>query len=197
MLLTLLLSTSALQSVLQQSSLAGNVKFDPLDLASKDLHFRPLGQTKRDPHRVLNDYREAELKHARLAVLASVAYPSQESLHPFAAAASALPNALTKDGLSPSLANGDLTGATVAIFLALGSMLELSRVVDGGATANDEIPGDFGWRAGLDPAIAAHDHRLMDLQDGEIWNGRLAMIAILGYVVQEAITKQPVLGLLG
>ena len=35
--------------------------------------------------------------------------------------------------------------------------------------------------------------KFVGLQEGEIWNGRLAMVAVLGYVVQEAVTKTPVL----
>ena len=33
--------------------------------------------------------------------------------------------------------------------------------------------------------------QFFSLQEGEIWNGRIAMVAILAYVVQEAATGIP------
>ena len=53
------------------------------------------------------------------------------------------------------------------------------------------IPGDYNWRF-TDARVGSTE--FFDLQAGEIWNSRIAMIATLGYVVQEYVTKSPVLG---
>jgi hypothetical protein len=42
-----------------------------------------------------------------------------------------------------------------------------------------------------DRFCVCRDCRFFSLQEGEIWNGRIAMIAILAFVVQEAVTKVP------
>ena len=61
MLLALLPSAGALQPILTQTRLAGNVKFDPLNLATVDLHFKTDRSVARGPDDILWDYREAEL----------------------------------------------------------------------------------------------------------------------------------------
>lgn len=182
-------------SILQQSNLAGNVKFDPLRLAEIDLNFRVDRTTTRTPDTILNDYREAELKHARLAMLATVAYPAQETLHPLVSDLFHLPNGLSAETLSPSLINGGLDATTLILFVGFASALELSTLVRSSPLSGG-IPGDYGWRVLVDAASSPYDAAFERLQQGEIWNGRLAMLAALGYVVQEAVTGEPVLGFL-
>ena len=188
MLLALLPSAGALQPILTQTRLAGNVKFDPLNLATVDLHFKTDRSVARGPDDILWDYREAELKHARLAMLASVAYPAQELIQPLASQALNLPNGLS-GGLSPSLVNGGLDVATLVLFAGLASGLELYKLTLKRPIDEASTPGDYGWRF-----LVSKDEEMIRLQEGEIWNGRLAMMAVLGYVVQEAVTGQAVLG---
>ena len=109
----LMSSTSAsLMYPLTSSNLAGNMLFDPLKLSLIDLTYkRFLTTERRDPMDILNDYREAELKHARLAMLAAVAYPVQESL----ASTLHLPNRLVHEVLSPLLINGELDAMTLCL----------------------------------------------------------------------------------
>ena len=121
-----------------------------------------------------------------------MAYPAQELIQPLASQALNLPNGLS-GGLSPSLVNGGLDIATLVLFAGLASGLELykltlKRPMDGAST-----PGDYGWRVLLSKNSSIEDEEMIRLQEGEIWNGRLAMMAVLGYVVQEAITGQAVL----
>ena len=52
------------------------------------------------------------------------------------------------------------------------------------------MPADYSWRL-TDAQIGSDD--FFNLQEGEVWNGRIAMMAVLGYVAQEYITKTPVL----
>ena len=171
--------TALTPSPLYRSSLPGNVNFDPLGLSSIDV-FRA-----KDPDRILFLYRDAELKHARLAMLAAVAYPVQETINPLLSERLNLPNTLPFGTLSPSLLNGGLTPSILVFFLGLASGLELFKM-----NVSSKLPGDYMWR------ITPHDSESQDfsnLLEGEIWNGRIAMIATLGYVVQELLTKMPVL----
>ena len=52
---------------------------------------------------------------------------------------------------------------------------------------NEWQPGDYGTLRMAERG----SQQFYSLQEGEIWNGRIAQIAILAYVVQEAITKVP------
>merc|ERR550537_12464 len=74
------------------SGLPGDVGFDPLGLANFDLTIASATDKKRSAALVLQDYRDAELKHGRLAMLAAVAFPLQELLNPKLAAAFHIPN---------------------------------------------------------------------------------------------------------
>ena len=182
MLSTILYTCTFVPSPL--SSLPGNVNFDPLQLASKDLTLKGL-QTQRTSEEILFDYRESELKHGRLAMLASVAYPIQEVVNPVLSKSLNLPNELAYGKLSPSLVNGNLSPSIIIFFLGLASGLELWKM-----NQNTSIPCDYKWRV---TNADLNSKEFFELQAGEVWNGRMAMIAILGYVVQEFVTKLPVL----
>lgn len=159
-----------------QSSLPGNVMFDPLHLA-------------RTQEQLFN-YRIAELKHSRLAMLAAVAYPLQEVINPLLSEKLELPNLLPYSTLSPSLVNGKLEISTLIFFLGLGSGLELYQIMSNDAKMSN-LPADYNWRL---TDSEPESEEFLSLQAGEIWNGRLAMLAVLGYVVQEGTTNMPVLG---
>tara|TARA_B100000683_G_scaffold69137_1_gene67607 strand:- start:1505 stop:2044 length:540 start_codon:yes stop_codon:yes gene_type:complete len=170
----------ALVDPLASSALAGNVRFDPLRLSSSKLAYPSCTVPER-----IHKYREAELKHGRLAMLAAVAYPAQEKLNPLLSSTFDLPNLLADHALSPSLVNGGLRLDTLLLFLGVGAVIELrkQRIVS-------PIAGDYRWRIG--DAVPG-SKAFFDLQAGEVWNGRIAMVAVLGYVVQEAVARVPVL----
>jgi hypothetical protein len=167
---------------------AGDLGFDPLGLGT-DETFVP--------------FREAELKHARLAMLAAVAWPLQEIFHPILVdflRGSGWTNTYDMmaetGGKSPSLLNGGLEqweiapALMTAIFLA--SVLELKDLNarrDDGLAWNEyrrsgKQPGDFSFDplniAGTDPATR------FEFQEKELVNGRLAMVAVTCYVAVEA-----------
>lgn len=180
-MITILLCNVGFTSPLSTSSLPGNVNFDPLNLASRDFTLNGV----KDSKLTLNKYREAELKHGRLAMLAAVAYPIQEAVNPILSKALYLPNVLPYGKLSPSLLNGNLRPSVLLYFLAIASGLELYKM-----NQVSHIPGDYNWRF-TDARVGTDE--FLKLQAGEIWNSRIAMIATLGYVVQEYVTKYPVL----
>ncbi len=186
MLAACLLTTSFQNSILNVVTIPGNVNFDPLSLAATDLTLNVLKKGTRKPLDILYDYREAEVKHGRLAMLAAVAYPVQEAVNPVLSKALNLPNELANQNLSPSLVNGNLDPAAVLFFVGLASGLELYKMNN----VETGVPADYGWRL---TDVSDETGEFFNLQSGEIWNGRIAMVATLGYVVQEAVTKMPVL----
>ena len=124
--------------------------------------------------------REAELKHSRLAMLAVIGWPLGELansgfLHAYG----------DLHGRTPSLFNGGLLENYAPmwfIFLAAASYVELT-CAESGRGAN----GDY--ELGFDPLGFGNDK---DMQLKELKNGRLAMMAITGFAVQEYIWGAPV-----
>ncbi len=94
-----------------------------------DAGFDPLGFAAKDKESLLN-MREAEIKHARLAMLASIGWPASELYHRQIANALGLQSILASEDKAPSVLNGGLVnqwiiGAGVAS-LVLGAVLEFS-----------------------------------------------------------------------
>ena len=105
-------------SMLPASSVRSGINTDALCMQSKgakildgtmagDKGLDPLGFASSVPK--LRIYREAELKHGRLAMLAALGWPLAEQLHPLISKSQGLPSLLTKGGLDPSVLNGGLS----------------------------------------------------------------------------------------
>jgi len=90
-----------------RAAAVGNAGFDPLGIASSD-RLVPL--------------RHAEVKHGRLAMLAVLAIPAQESFHPLLAKLTGCRNMLSY-GLSPSVLNGGLDKPELGGAFAIGAFL--------------------------------------------------------------------------
>lgn len=124
--------------------------------------------------------REAEIKHARLAMLAVIGWPLGELVN-----SGFLHSYGDLHGRTPSLFNGGLLEVYApmwAIFLAGASYVELTSI-ESGAGAN----GDYKF----DPLnVGGANDR--DMQSKELKNGRLAMMAITGFAVQEFLWGKPV-----
>jgi len=155
--------------------------------------FDPAGLLSKESKPTLVRYREAELTHGRVCMLASVGLLVGENFNP--------------------LFNGSITGPAINHFqqVPTGFWLPLSFVVvlaefyrarcgwtnpigasDGEwfTLKADYVPGDLGYDPlGLKPATPAG---LLDMQNKELNNGRLAMIGTAGMMVQELITQQPI-----
>lgn len=157
-------------------SIAGDVGFDPLGFA----------KTEAD----LMNYREAEIKHARLAMLAAAGWPLSELWDKKIAALFGMPALVDSADRAPSILNGGLDKISpvywVACFLLAGA-------VDfyGTSVAKGNSPEYFPGNLGFDPlGLYPKDKEgQKEMQLKEIKNGRLAMIAITAFAVQEFVSK--------
>lgn len=163
----------------EASIMIGNKGFDPLNCATNII--------------TLRRYREAELKHGRLAMLASVGWPLSEKYHPYLSNLINKENLLAVGGKAPSLLNGGLEKINPAFFMMI---IILSTTIESLAISKkydkDIIPGDLAF----DPLklYSTKDVKTKrELELKELNNGRLAMIAITYYVISEFITKMPII----
>merc|ERR1719473_428453 len=146
-------------------TLAGDMNFDPLQIS--------------DSPSALAWYREAEIKHARLAMLAAFGWPVSEITN--------FGKLLTSDGRAPSLLNGglgEINGAYWAAVVGLAIFAESKGLDKQYGKQNDYLPGMLGF----DPLGADSP----SMRNAEIFNGRVAMVAITFYALEEAITKAPI-----
>mmetsp|Transcript_14968 Transcript_14968/g.38880 ORF Transcript_14968/g.38880 Transcript_14968/m.38880 type:complete len:248 (+) Transcript_14968:35-778(+) len=177
-------------------SMVADYGFDPLNLANVDLNLGSASEKDRSSAYVLRDYREAELRHGRLAMLAALGWPVQELLNPTISRALREPLLLTETaGRSPSVLNGGLEQGpipiTLAVFaLAIGA-IDLYSLKLKEEQGEAWLPGDFGFDP-LNVLGGASRQARRDMQAKEINNGRLAMIAVTIYVLEEAVNKAPI-----
>mmetsp|Transcript_5765 Transcript_5765/g.6648 ORF Transcript_5765/g.6648 Transcript_5765/m.6648 type:complete len:388 (-) Transcript_5765:58-1221(-) len=152
-------------------SMAGDVGFDPLGFAKTEVD--------------LSTYREAEIKHARLAMLAAAGWPLSELWDKKIASLFGLPGMLDDAGRVPSVLNGGLEKVSPFYW---GFCIILAAAVDfygvnRASIVKDYIPGDLGFDPfGLYPK---DDKGKKWMQAAEIKNGRIAMIAITAFAFQE------------
>merc|ERR1712151_445575 len=161
-------------------TMAGDVGFDPFNFAGAD-------------KASLMYMREAELKHSRLAMLAVVGWPLAELWDKPLADAAGLPALLTNTGESPSLLNGGLDRVSVAYWVAtfaLAGIVEIENSKARDAKGNEYCPGDCNF----DPLnlFPSDEQGRKSMMTKELKHGRLAMMAVLGFVVQEAVYNTPV-----
>jgi len=167
---------------------------------------RPAPDKARAPEIILRDYRDAELCHGRLAMLAALAWPVQELLAPSIARIAnrefinpGLSDILTEtSGRSPSVLNGGLEQGELAFFL-LGVGVGIGAIDSVSIRIKEEmgdnyVPGDFGFDP-LRLLRGATPEAVADMQEKEINNGRLAMVAITVFVLEEALSGLPVVQL--
>ena len=156
-------------------SLAGDVGFDPLGFAknSEDLM----------------KYREAEIKHARLAMLAAAGWPISELFDAKIAKVMGMTAIVDASDRAPSVLNGGLGKVSPVYWLAClagAAAIDLYGIKSASNKA-DYTPGDLGF----DPfGVYPKDEEGQKwFQTAELKNGRLAMIAITAFAVQELVTK--------
>merc|ERR1711957_482579 len=136
-------------------------------------------------------YREVELKHARVAMLAAVGFPLAEQFHPLFATDDA-PSFMAFQQ-TPLQTFWPVVVGVIAIAEAFSvfTFQNPASYVNGEPAQPwtmrlDHQAGDLGFDPmGLKPT---DPKELAEMQTKELNNGRLAMIAIAGMVVQEGIT---------
>merc|ERR1719409_2611129 len=146
-------------------TLAGDMNFDPLQIA--------------DTPDKLAWFREAEIRHARLAMLAALGWPVSEVTNSG--------GLLTAEGRAPALLNGGL-GDVSSIYWAGVAALAI-------AAEAKSLDKQFGKKDDYLPGMLGFDPLGMDAEwsrNAEITNGRVAMMAISVYAYQEALTKAPI-----
>ena len=165
--------------VLLESNLAGNVGFDPLGLASSEEQ--------------LIDYREAEIKHARLAMLAAIGWPISELEDRDIASYFNAPSVLDDGDRVPSILNGGLDRIDPRFW---GFCLGMSAAIDlyGVSKSRREAPDYFPGNLGFDPLNLFPPDRegRENMKLAEIKHGRVAMLGVVGYVSEEYYTKMAV-----
>ena len=228
---------------------AGDFGFDPLGWAEVGWGLNA-GESREDRDDRLYAYREAELKHGRLAMLAAVGWPVSELYDGRLSERFGLANDLVAPddagiGLAPSLLNGGLGQVTASYWAAVVTVAALAeyrgttRLRESTRVGSIRAPGDLGFDplglypsdaedavdfgeaskvfdmvgglqsrdaddapddaaaasddAGvLEPRLAPLERARRDIIEQELTHGRTAMLAIVGFVVQEFYTKVPV-----
>ena len=166
----------------EASILVGNKGFDPLN-CSVDIS-------------TLKKYREAEIKHGRLAMLASVGWPLSEIYHPYLSKLANKMDMLSFNGKAPSILNGGLDRINPAFFMAIivftATVESIGLNNDYNNYFNDRIPGDLGFDP-LKLYVNKDPRTKRDLELKELNNGRLAMVAITYYALSEFLNNMSVI----
>lgn len=181
------------------AAFVGNAGFDPLQLANSD---------------TLVPLRHAELKFGRLAMLSAVGWPASEVLHPKLVELMSRSldgtfhglevKSLLSSGLAPSLLNGGIFQPEIqpalGFFLTIGAMCEIEDIKKRARLGlqmhewtADSVAGDNAW----DPLSLSSNLPVterFELQQAEMLNGRLAMLAVVSYCAIEAGLQVPIFG---
>ena len=158
----------------------------------------------------LYTYREAEIKHARLAMLGAVGWILAELWDTPIAKVVGLPSILeANNGRDPSILNGGLglispfywtfvIGFTAAIELRGEYLKTVAKESDKTwMLSGSWVPGDLGFDPlNLYTTLGGSETQSKYLmQTAELKNGRLAMLAILAFVIEEFVSGKPVVDL--
>jgi len=128
-------------------------------------------------------YREAEIKHGRVCMLATLGFVVAEKFHPLFGGNIDVPSAFV--GTTELAATSQQFWVAAGIAMAL---LETNPLQYVGGSDTGRVPGDLGFDPlGLKPK---DEKSLIPMQNRELSNGRLAMLAIAGAIAQELVTGQ-------
>merc|ERR1712118_61557 len=160
-------------------------------------YFDPLGFSTDISGGKLLFYREVELKHDRVCMLASLGILVAEQFHPLFGGDIDVPAYIAWQAI-PIQAFWIAVSAAIAI-PEVGYSIPTFNTPDDGENyidaytftmKTDRVPGDIGWDPlGLKPS---DPEEFLALQNKEINNGRLAMIATAGIIVQELVNGEKV-----
>ena len=141
--------------------------------------FSTLFKLLKMPMKLLLNIYEAELHHGRIAMIASIMLPSIDYFSPE-------PQDLAIDYFSKNHGEFNMLG------LAYMSIFEFARMLTLYKSPNKRI---FELKDNVQPGMintyVPFDENMSNV---ELSNGRLAMIGALGYIAQELITQQKIIG---
>lgn len=160
-----------------------SMKLDLVGASAPLGFFDPLGFSKTDDA-TLFKYRESELKHGRVAMLAVLGWLTQEHFHPL------------YDGKlsgNPLKALGEVPPLAWVQIVAFTGFLEYFFTLT--SKEKGSTPGDYYGMTG--EFRAKDDPSWIDFQTRELNNGRLAMFAILGEITHAALTGKGALEQIG
>lgn len=141
----------------------------------------PVGLSAKCSEGKLLWFREAELKHGRVAMLATLGILVGEKFHPFFGETN-VPSfkVFEVDTLN-------LFWANLAVFSFFFESVTIQGQASGGEMKAGYVPGDLQWDPlGLKPK---DEKAFKEMQTKELNNGRLAMFASLGMLAQEMVTN--------
>jgi len=182
--------------------LPGDLGFDPLGLSTKDYigraqtYFWNFGTKTYTPPisrpnaLILRDYREAEIRHGRLAMLAAVLWPLQEMLD----------RLLLDEDQFGSLIYSGITLPYIPLFmtavmLLLGYLdIYSSQMKEQNNIGEAFLPGDCFW----DPLCileGGDDRMKRNMVERELWNSRMAMLAVVLYAFEEVTSHKPLISI--
>ena len=156
-------------------SLPGYRGFDPFNFASDASS--------------LSWCRDSEIKHARIAMLATIGWPIAELAHKGLATRFDMDQALAFHDKAPSVLNGGLSATDPLFWVgSISAAAALEFIATKNADANEP------WNFGFDPLSLGGktEGEQFFMQEAELFNGRLAMLAITGFVAQEFATNMAV-----
>mmetsp|Transcript_11460 Transcript_11460/g.29362 ORF Transcript_11460/g.29362 Transcript_11460/m.29362 type:complete len:215 (+) Transcript_11460:56-700(+) len=148
--------------------------------------FDPLGFCTEATEGKIRFYREVEIKHCRLAMLASLGFLVGEQFHPLWGGSVDVPSyvAFQETPLQtfwPVVVTFISVIETFSVFT-----FQNPAGSEPWSIREDHTPGDLGFDPlGLKPSSPAE---LVEMQNKELNNGRLAMFGIAGMVAQELVT---------
>merc|ERR1719265_631711 len=158
-------------------------------LGGGELNWDPAGFTKGKSELEVNRYREAELTHGRVGMLAAAGFLVQEKFHPL----------FSGDG-GPAI--DQIPQLPVWLWVVMGGGIAAAesyriniafRELDG-----EKLKAETALKPGYTPGDLAFDPlslapedpaEFREMQEKELAHARLAMIAAAGFLAQEAVTK--------
>jgi len=162
----------------EASLIVGNKGFDPLNCAT-DIE-------------TLKRYREAEIKHGRLAMLASVGWPISELFHPYLSKITHTTNLLSSNNKVPSILNGGLEKINPVFFMAIIIFTTTIESMELYRNNKNYIPGDLDFDP-LNLYKNKTEYTKRNLELKELNNGRLAMLAITYFAFNEYFSNNAII----
>jgi len=185
-------ATSGQRNAIGNRRVAMNDKaFDVKDLAgiTEPLGFwDPAGFTDDKSEGKIRFYREVELKHGRLGMLAALGFLVGENFHPLFGGDIDVPAYLAFQQTPLEIFWPKVVSAIAII--EVFSVFSFNSPAGGEpwSIRSDHVPGDFGFDPlNLKPT---DPEELKTMQTKELNNGRLAMLAAAGMIAQELATGQ-------